>query len=119
MDKQQNRKTALSLLGVAVSVIPVLIATISYFPIWQERGAYAVLSGGLLLLLTVCILPIVKLIKKLLCSPSVYLLWLIIFLFFSAMRSIVDELTVISFVGFVSNLIGAALYRAGGGVLEK
>ena len=53
MDKQQNRKTALSLLGVAVSVIPVLIATISYFPIWQERGAYAVLSGGLLLLLTV------------------------------------------------------------------
>ena len=102
---------ALSALSVAVSVLPVAAATLSYFSLWRERGSTALLSGTALLLLLLASAPIFKLIKRALASPSIPLVWLLFFLLFFTLRSIADEITVISLVGFISNSIGAALFK--------
>jgi Co/Zn/Cd efflux system component len=39
--------------------------------------------------------------------------WLVIFLLFIVMESIMQEMIAVSFVGLVSNLIGAVVYKYG------
>lgn len=102
---------ALCALAVAVSVIPVAVATLGYFSLWRERGNGALLSGTALLLLILASAPLFKLIKRALASPSVPLLWLVFFLLFFTLERIADEITVISFVGFISNSIGALIFK--------
>jgi hypothetical protein len=55
--------------------------------------------------------PIFRAIKRALASPSAPLLWLVIFLLFLSLSRIADDITVIAFVGFVSNLCGALFFR--------
>ena len=108
------RKILLTLLGVAVSTLPVTVCTVSYIPIWQYRGSGAVLSGFALVLLLLCFVPLFKLVKRLLSSPAAHTMWFVCFVLFFSLSKIADEMTVISFVGFVSNLIGAAIFKFAG-----
>ena len=98
-------------ISVAISVIPVAVATLGYFSLWRERGNGALLSGTALLLLILASAPLFKLLKRALASPSIPLLWLIFFLLFFTLERIADEITVISFVGFISNSIGALIFK--------
>jgi chromate transport protein ChrA len=72
-----------------------------------------VLSGFSILLLTLGAIPLFKLIKRSLRSPSAHTLWFIIFVIFFCAERIADEMTVISFVGFIGNLLGALCFRIG------
>ena len=105
------RKILLTLLGVAVSTIPVAVCALSFVPIWKHRGDGAALSGFALILLLLSFVPLFKLVKKMLTSPAAHTMWLICFILFFCLSKIADEMTVISFVGFVSNLIGAAIFK--------
>ena len=108
------KKTKLILLTAAaliLSTLPPILATLSYFPLWQNRGSAAALSGFALVLLLICASPIFKLIRRIFESPSVMLVWLFIFLAFFALKSIADEVTVIAFVGFISNTVSAFLFK--------
>lgn len=98
--------------GIAIAVIPTILAIITYFPIWRSRSAEAVLSGGALLLLAIALIPLYKLFKEYFRSPSAPLVWFIIFLGFLTVRSIADEMVVISFVGFISNLIASFFFKS-------
>ena len=108
------RKIALTLLGVAVSTLPVALCTLSYIPIWQYRGGGATLSGFALILLLLCFAPLFRLVKRLLSSPAAHTMWFVCFALFFSLSKIADEMTVISFVGFVSNLIGAGIFKLAG-----
>jgi len=105
-----GRRTLLKALGLIFSTLPPFVATLSYFPIWRERGAEAMLSGLCLSITLVCALPIFRAIKSALRSPSAPLLWFIIFLIFFSLSKIAEDITVIAFVGFISNLIGALFF---------
>ena len=106
-----RRKIAFSAAGLAVSVIPPLLAVLSYFPVWSERGGTAVLSGFAALLAVMCAVPIFKLLRRALSSPSAWMMWLVTFVLFLVLARIADEMVVISFVGTVSGLVGAVLFR--------
>ena len=97
--------------AILACVIPPLAATLSYFPLWMRRGDAYVLSGFALCLVIISLLPFYKQMTRLLRSPASYLIWLILFIFFFLLSKIADEMTVISFVGFVSNLIGAIIFK--------
>ena len=114
-----KRGYLLYILGLIFSAVPPALATLSYFPLWTERGAGAVISGGALLLLIICALPLVRHVKNHLRSPSAYIVWLIIFLAFYSLSSIADEVTVIAFVGFIGNLMGAILFALARHVRRK
>jgi len=95
-------------------VLPPLITTLLYFPIWQKQGGACALSGFVLLLILLALIPLFNLIKSYLASPAAYTLWLLVFIVFFLLSNIAYEMTVISFVGFVGNVIGAVLLRLGG-----
>ena len=105
--------------GIVISTLPVAICTLSYFPLWRERGAGALLSGFTLLLLFICFVPLCKAVRRLLASPAAHTLWFIAFALFFTLSRIADEMTVISFVGFVSNLLGAVAFKLSGVRIKK
>lgn len=108
-----NGKAAILLRIIALFFCtgPVMSAILLYFPLWKEKGGDAVLSGFSLLLILASLLPLVKLFKRMLRSPSVYMMWLIAFLIFFLFSKIADQMTVISFVGFAGNFIGSIFFR--------
>ena len=94
-----------------ICIAPALIATLSYFPIWANKGGACVISGLALCLITISLIPFYKQIGGLLKSPSAYVIWLILFIIFFLLSRIAEEMTVISFIGFISNLVGAMLFK--------
>ena len=115
-EKRQNmnstlKKGLLKLIAFTVCTVPPIVATLTYFPLWKSRGGMAVISGFTVLLILISAYPLVKALKRVLSSPSIFTVWLFLFLTFALIRSIAYEMTVISFVGFLSNLIGACLFR--------
>lgn len=98
-------------LGLFCSVIPVAVSIFSYFPIWVAREDASVLSGLSLMLIAMALVPFFRYVRAALASASAPLMWFIIFAVFLLLSKIADEMTVIAFVGFVSNLLGAVFFR--------
>ena len=105
------KRLLLNLAGLIFSIIPPALATLFYFPVWIARGGEFVFSGLTLILLILACLPLWRSFSKKLHSPALYTLWLIVFIVFSTLSKIADEMTVISFVGFIGNIFGAVLFR--------
>lgn len=114
MPKLNNhaRRLMFNFLGLSISVIPVSVSILSYFPLWLRRGDASILSGISLILLGLALIPMYKRVKEVLRSASAPLMWFIIFVIFFLLAKISDEITVISFVGFVTNVVGAIFFRA-------
>lgn len=100
-------------LGLTVSILPVVLTVLSYFPLWIAREDASVLSGLALVLVCLALVPLYRYIRVALRSPSAPLLWLIAFIIFLLLSRIAEEMTVICLVGFVTNLIGSLLFRIG------
>ncbi len=98
-------------LGLAVCIIPPVIAILSYFPLWRCGGRGQVLSGGAVLLLAIAHAPLIKWLKLRLESPASYTVWLALFIAFMIIASIAEQMKVISLVGFISNLAGALIMK--------
>lgn len=101
----------LHILGFLLCIVPPAVCTLNYFPLWREVGYESCIAGGTALILALCIIPIYKLIRKGLDSFSSYMVWLLLFLLFFGMSRIAEQMTVISFVGFIGNLLGAVCFR--------
>ena len=111
MNNGTIKRAVFNLIGLAFSTLPAAVCILFYFPVWRERGIVATLSGFALLLLVLAAVPLFNLVKRALRSPSVPLMWFAVFVVFLALSSIAEEMTVVAFVGFVSNLIGAVFFR--------
>ena len=114
MVKETNptKRLLYNAIGLAISIIPVSIAILSYFPIWAKREDSSLLSGLSLILIAVALVPLYKHIRQALGSPSAPLMWFFTFAVFFLLSRIADEMTVISFVGFVTNVIGSLFFKA-------
>ena len=110
-------RVALNALGLVFCILPPALAILFYFPVWVAKGGEYILSGLAALLMIVAFVPLFKLVKRLLASPSGYAIWLAIFLLFFLVSRISDEMIVISFIGLIGNIICAVLFRIarGGG----
>ena len=97
-------------IGLILSVGAPAICVLAYFPLWRDRGPTATLSGISLFLLVICSIPILRAIKSALRSPSAPIIWFIVFIAFFSLSRIADDVTVIAFTGFISNLIGAIFF---------
>ena len=98
-------------LGLMISVIPVTVSIFSYFPIWAARRNASLLSGISLLLLLIALVPMYKYLRHVLKSPSAPLMWFFSFAIFLLLSRIADEMTVISFIGFTTNLAGSLFFK--------
>ena len=116
---KRTKGILLSVLSVLLCVLPPLIVTLSYFPLWVQKSAEATLSGSALVLMLLCLVPLMRQIAKGIKTPAMWMIWLFLFLLFFALKSIVDELVVVTFVGFLSNATGAILYKIGERMIKK
>lgn len=98
-------------LGVSICVIPVAVTIFSYFPLWIGREDASILSGVSLLLIGVALVPLFTYFRQILKSASAPVMWFILFVTFFLLSKIADEVTVISFVGLTTNLIGTLLFK--------
>lgn len=108
-------KALFRLLGFAFSVLPPLIATIDQFPLMTTAGKYSVLA---IIALFLCCIPFFKHLKKLLASPSAWMMWLSLFIVCTALRSLIAEFYVISMLGTIGSIIGAFFFKLSKGVKE-
>ena len=119
MRKSRLRSLILYFIALTVCTVPVLCTVLSYFPKWIERGDGTAISGFLLLILILAAAPIFKALRMIFHSPAAYLMWLVAFFLFFTLEKIAHEMTVISLVGFLSNFIGALLFRIAASGKEK
>lgn len=98
-------------LGVCICVIPVAVTIFSYFPLWIGREDASILSGISLLLMGAALIPLFTYFRQILRSASAPVMWFILFVIFFLLSKISHEVTVISFVGFITNLIGTLLFN--------
>lgn len=106
-------KYALHFLGLIVCAVPPIVCTLLYFPLWKSAGAEHLLSGGTALLIILAAIPFYKYIRRALESAASYVMWLVVFLFCFLLSKVIAEVTVIAFVGFISNLVGALILKLG------
>lgn len=100
-------------LALIIDIAAPLAATISQFPIWIEKSAEATASGIFLILAFFSCIPLLKYIKSFMRSPSIPIVWLIIFVMLYALSSIIDQMIVVCFVGVISNTLGMFIYKIG------
>ena len=108
--KLQLKTALLYALGALCSTVPVAVAVLSYFPLWVARDSETAVSGLCLCLLLVSALPLLRVLRGAWKTPSVTVLWGILFLLFFALSRIADEVTAIALCGFISNLIGSLFF---------
>ena len=102
---------SLHILGLLLCILPPALCTLFYFPIWKDAGGGRAFSGVCAFFIIIAALPLYKALRELLRSPASYVVWSVIFIFCFLFSRIVEEATVISFVGAVSNIAGAVLFR--------
>lgn len=115
----RTKGTILKASAITLDVGGPLAATLSQFPIWVDRSSSATVSGLFLILAFLSALPFWRQIKAWIKSPSVPVLWLVLTIFFVALRNIVDEMLIVCVVGAISNCIGAGVYKCGTIVTAK
>ena len=99
------------------TVVP-LIVTVSNFPIWIDKSADATVSGvcisGVFLVIALfCLIPALRQFVMTMKTPSVPVLWGVLLVIFLCIRSIIDQMVVVLFVGTIANIVGAILYNIG------
>ena len=110
MDKLKYK--GITALGALLCIAPPAVATLCYFPLWVEKSSSATISGLSLILILVSIIPLFRIVKDHISSPSAPVIWILICLFCFAFKSIIDQVLVIAFVGAVSSLAGMLVFWA-------
>lgn len=101
---------ALRLIGIMLSVIPPAVATLEFFPLWLSGGE-TTLSAVSLVLLLFSAIPIFRLFKKHLHSPSPFMLWFVLWLALRMFLPIAAAIETIALVAFPTSLLGAVCFR--------
>ncbi len=104
-------KRALTLLGYAFSILPAALSTLEFFPLWASDREKSI-SLFALVLLALAFLPLYRLLRHRLRTPSAWMLWLVFFLFLSLFHAVIDELRCIALIALVGSLVGALLFWA-------
>lgn len=105
--------------ALALDVGAPLIATLTQFPAWVDRSSESTISGLFVVFALISAIPILKQFGSLIKTPSVPFVWLIAFGALLCLRSIVDEMILICFVGAIANGVGTVLYKIGEGYTGK
>jgi hypothetical protein len=103
----------LKISALTIDILAPLVATLTQFPIWIDKSAEATVSGVAMLLVFFSCIPALKYIKAFIKSPSVPIVWLVVFVMLTMLNNIIDQMIVVAFIGVISNTLGTMLYKIG------
>ena len=95
--------------ALGLCTVPTLIAVLEYFPLWMGEGV--AVPGLTAVLLCLAALPLWRLLHRRLRSPSLWMLWLFLWLLLTAVKGVIDGLCAVAMVSFLGGLAGALLFR--------
>lgn len=102
-------------LGYLFCLLPPVLAILERFPLFAQKGSAPVLSGLAFLLLLVAAIPLKRgltsLFRKFLSSPSAFVAWGMLWIFFEVFGRIADAVADIALIATLSSLIGAVFFR--------
>ena len=106
---------ALYILGVILCVLPTVLCILCEFPLWVAKGNPTVASGVTLSALSLSLIviastPLLRIIRAKIKTPSMWMIWGIMFLIFYSLESVISSLVLISFAGFIGNVMGAIVF---------
>lgn len=105
------KKILLDLTGLLFCLVPPIIVTFGYFPLWKNSvGLWASLGGGVAVAFIIVAVVLSKYIKTKLKTPSPVIMFLLFYGFFTLMQKVSEGLAVISFWGFVGSAVGAVFF---------
>ena len=92
----------------ALAITAPIVAAATQFPVWVQKGGDTTasgiaLSGGFLAIAIISFVPALKGLKEKLKNPGAFVLWGLLFAIIWGLYPIMDELRVITAVGFASN----------------
>ena len=96
--------------GLLLCILPPVLATLEHFPLWLSDGRTAVSAVAVLLLLLAAV-PLVRLVRTHLRSPSAWMLWLVLWVILALFRPILAAVETIALVSFPTSLLGALCFR--------
>ena len=97
------------ILGYAFCILPAAVCTIEHFPLWMSDGRQGFSAIALVLIALACV-PLWRLLKDRLRSPSAWMLWLAAFVLLTLFRSIIDGLWMIALIALCGSVIGAVFF---------
>lgn len=109
--KNRYKYWTLFVFGMALCVIPPVIATAQFFPFWRTSNAKSI-SGMAVILIVISCIPVWKHAKRALKSPSAWKIWCIVFVFCAVTKDIIADMYVIAAVGLLSSLLGSVVFSA-------
>lgn len=108
---KDKRYLALTAAAYALSIVPPFICTLAFFPVWVASSAECTVSGIALVLILLCAIPAFRAIKEYMKSPSAPIIWGIITVLAYALKSIIDQVFVISLVGTITSVAAMFVFR--------
>lgn len=109
--RRSHKIFALHVLGLAVCVVPPIIATLEHFPLWFQRSETAI-SAVSAMLVTLCCIPFMKQIKAYFKgTPASWAIWLVIYVLIAVFSKLAEGIETVAFIGLTSNLIGGFIFR--------
>lgn len=112
MDKRRLISKIVYIIGMIFAVAPPLIAFIEHFPVLKEKNYGATVSWFAVAMIAICCIPFWRKIKEYFKSPDTAVLWLVVFVIFTAVKNLIDGMIVVAFCGLVGNLAAKALFFA-------
>lgn len=103
-------KALLRVVGVLLSVVPPAVSTLEFFPLWLTDGRSA-LSALSLMLLLLSAIPLFRIVKRHLRSPSPWMLWLLLWAALSVLLPIARAVKTIALISFPTGFLGAVCFR--------
>ena len=102
-------------IGLLLCIVPVLFCIFSEFPLWVRSGIDSILSGFVLsgislTLAVVACTPLIRVVRRKIKTPAVWMMWGIAALVFTSVKNVIDSLVLISTFGFIGNLLGAFFF---------
>lgn len=101
----------LRVIGLGVCILPPVITTLEYFPLWfsETETAISALSA---MMIALCCLPFFKQIKQYFRNtPAAWVIWLVIYILVTVFNKLADGIETVAFIGVLSNLAGGCIFR--------
>ena len=105
--------------ALALDVGVPLAVTLSYFPLWVEKSSEATVSGIAVVFALLSLIPVLRVLKKRMESPAVWMVWTLLAVTLIVLNKIIDQAVVIAVFGAASNSIGAVIYKVGDRIEKK
>ena len=110
MDKRKVFAKLIYVLAMIFAIAPPLVAFLFRFPVLKRDNYAATVSWFAVAMIAVCCIPFWRKIKEYFKSPDTTVLWLVVFVLFSATRELIDGMVVVAFHGLLGNLIAKGLF---------